>query len=624
MAPLLFASFIPDLLSLSPVLRLFATLFGIFAILFSILDFNVLLYHQQSTRSLLKWTNDRNDGIALWRCILMTLSGVASFTGALSVVLAAKGKYSNYLWGIVNCITYGAFAMAYGYAGDAQLNIIFFLPMQFVGLYLWRRNLDEENVAKSRSLGFFGWIIVLLSSFGIAIAFYFEIPAFATALAGSYLFEGLTIPRRLDSATNALSICAQILMLWRYWEQWLLWISVDVLQMIMYSGAVGGVELDINVLLMFVLFLCNAFYGCYRWFIRARRSKLKTATDSESNSPEAVDSDTKGFPERGFVVGKFWPPHKGHLHLLDTASRGCGSLFIIICERKDRVETPTGLQRLSFLQSTYPTATVKLIEDKHDQEDSKLWAELCREWLGFTPDIVFTSESYGTEFSAFLGCRHVCVDLPRKNFPISASRIRQDPYSNWQYLTSLSKSVYALRIIILGAESTGKTTLAQRLAGHFETLWVPELGREVAEEKMKNGAYVWASQDFVDIAAGQAKNEDEMAGECNKILICDTDAFATGVWHERYMEFRSSEVEEIARKRPIPTIYLIPEVAGKKFVAEAIRDGEHLREWMFELFIERLTEDHRPYVVLKGDYDEMYRQAVDEILQRFSSRSDEK
>jgi len=119
--------------------------------------------------------------------------------------------------------------MAYGYAGDAQLNIIFFLPMQFVGLYLWRRNLDEENVAKSRSLGILGWTVILISCLGIAVAFYFEIPAFATALAGSYFFEGLSVPRRLDSATNALSICAQWLMLWRYGEQWFLWISVDVL-----------------------------------------------------------------------------------------------------------------------------------------------------------------------------------------------------------------------------------------------------------------------------------------------------------------------------------------------------------------------------------------------------------
>jgi len=380
----------------------------------------------------------------------------------------------------------------------------------------------------------------------------------------------------------------------------------------MYSGAVGGVQLNINALLMFVLFLCNAFSGCYMWFIRARRGKLARATDSESVLPATLDPDPKELPEQGFVIGKFWPPHKGHLYLLDTASQGCRSLFIIVCERKDRVEIPTGLQRLSFLQSTYPTAIIKLIEDQYDQ-DSKLWADLCREWLGFTPDIVFTSESYGTQFSAFLGCRHVCVDLPRKKFPISAMRIRQDPYSNWQYLTSLAKSVYAIRIVILGAESTGKTTLAQRLASHYQTLWVPEVGREVAEEKMKNDQYVWTSQDFVDIGLGQAQREDGMAGECNKILVCDTGAFATGIWHERYMEFRSSEVELFATSRPIPTMYLIPEVAGKKFVSEAIRDGEHLREWMVELFLQRLKEDHRPFVVLKGDYDEMYRQAVAKI-----------
>ena len=322
MAPLLFASVIPDLLSFSPFLRILAILFGAFTIVFSVLDFNVLLYHQQSSRSVLKWTNDTKDGIAIWRRILMALSGVASFTGAISVILAAKGRFSNYLWGIVNCITYGAFAMAYGYAGDAQLNIMIFLPMQFLGIYMWRHNLDNENVAKSRSLGPLVWFCVIAVSLLIAIMFYYEIPAFARALAGSYFFQGMETPRRLDAATNALSICAQLLMLWRYWEQWLLWISVDVLQIIMYSGGVGA-QMDINVLIMFVLFLCNAFYGCYSWFRRART----VVPDRES---EVL--------EQGLVIGKFWPPHKGHMYLLDTAVQGCNRLYIIVCERKDRIE----------------------------------------------------------------------------------------------------------------------------------------------------------------------------------------------------------------------------------------------------------------------------------------------
>jgi HTH-type transcriptional regulator, transcriptional repressor of NAD biosynthesis genes len=614
MVPLLFASFIPDLLSFHPLLRVLSAFFAVFTIVFSVLDFNVLLFHEQSTRSLLKWTNDTNDGIALWRRVLMTLSGVASFTGAICVVLVAKGRYSNYLWGIVNCVTYGAFAMAYGYAGDAQLNIIFFLPMQFLGIYIWRRNLDSQNIVKSRRLAPVGWICILSSSLLVGVGFYYEIPAFARALAGSYFFEGMTTPRRLDSATNALSICAQFLMLWRYWEQWLFWISVDVLQIIMYSGAVG-VQLNINVLFMFILFLCNAVYGCYCWFRRVDKTESATPTATLNQGP-----DTSMTGERGFVIGKFLPPHKGHIYLIDTAIQQCSQLYIIVSEHNDRIEWPSAQQRRDFLAKTYPTAKVTIILNQYDEEDSQLWADLCRSWLGFPPDVIFTSEEYGVPFSTCLGSRHVCVDIERKRFPISGTRIRADPFGNWELLTSLAKAVYAIRIVIVGAESTGKTTLAKRLAGHFQTQWVPEVGREVTEAKLASGKYEWTSQDFVDIAVAQSQREDDVAGMCTKILICDTDAFATAIWHERYMNCRSPGVEAIANGKRMPELYLLPEVEGSIFVQDGTRDGEHLREWMFNRFVERMEESRRAFVVLKGDYGKIFQQAVGEIIRVLEGR----
>jgi NadR type nicotinamide-nucleotide adenylyltransferase len=260
------------------------------------------------------------------------------------------------------------------------------------------------------------------------------------------------------------------------------------------------------------------------------------------------------------------------------------------------------------------------VVDQYDQNDSQLWAEMCRRWLGFTPDVVFTSEKYGDEFSALLGSRHVCVDLERTKFPVSATKIRADPFGNWQFLTPLAKSVFAVRIVIVGAESTGKTTLAKRLADHFKTLWVAEIGRDVAEAKLANGICEWSSQDFVYIATAQSQKEDEIAGMCNKVLICDTDAFATEIWYERYMGCCSPTVEAISEKRPMPTLYLIPEVEGKVFVQDSTRDGEHLREWMFERFVDKMGEGGRPFVVLRGDYEETFQQAVGHILRVLAQR----
>jgi len=171
------------------------------------------------------------------------------------------------------------------------------------------------------------------------------------------------------------------------------------------------------------------------------------------------------------------------------------------------------------------------------------------------------------------------------------------------------------RIIIVGAESTGKTTLAQRLAQHYCTVWAPEVGRSVVEAKLaRDGKLEWSSEDFIAIARAKCAQEEELAARCrNALLICDTDAFGTSIWHERYMGARSEEVEAVAEERPTPELYLLPEVKGIPFVQDGTRDGEHLREWMFGRFVERLGETGRRFAVLKGGYEEVFQQAIVEI-----------
>jgi nicotinamide mononucleotide transporter len=162
-------------------------LFGSLMVIFSIVDFNSLIYPERQLE-ILKWNNDEAMGIEYWRRVLMSLSGAASFTGAVCVVLTTYGKLSSYFWGVINCILYGLFAFAYGYGGDAQLNIVFFLPMQFWGMYTWKDSIDEtDERVNSRKLGILGWIVCLTLGFGVSCGFYFEIPHFVNAIQGKFL-----------------------------------------------------------------------------------------------------------------------------------------------------------------------------------------------------------------------------------------------------------------------------------------------------------------------------------------------------------------------------------------------------------------------------------------------------
>jgi NadR type nicotinamide-nucleotide adenylyltransferase len=312
--------------------------------------------------------------------------------------------------------------------------------------------------------------------------------------------------------------------------------------------------------------------------------------------------------KRGLIVGKFYPPHRGHKHLIDTARAQVDELSVIICQREG--EVPAGELRAEWLREIHPDVRVILIDDTYDAQDSRVWAENSIRWLGRAPDVVFTSEDYGDEFARHLGCRHVQVDKPRVAVPVSGTRVRTDPLGCWEFLEPPVRGFYAVRVCVVGAESTGKTTLTQDLAAHFQTCWVPEYGREYSEQKLAaEGGYDFHSEEFAHIAARQCELEDEAARNANKILICDTDAFTTSIWHRRYIGARSPEVERIAARHRRHDLYLLTDI-GTPFVQDGTRDGEHVRGWMHETFVAELRAQGRPYRPASGTRGERLRQSV--------------
>ena len=202
---------------------------------------------------------------------------------------------------------------------------------------------------------------------------------------------------------------------------------------------------------------------------------------------------------RGLVVGKFYPPHRGHKLLIDAAAAGADEVDVVVCDRPG--EDPPAALRAAWLREIHPAARVRLIDDRDDADDSAVWAINCTALLGFAPDVAFTSEDYGDRFAACLGCRHVLVDKARTAVPISGTAVRADPLGCWDFLEPPVRGHYAKRVVLIGAESTGKTTLAADLAAAFDTLWLPEYGREYWERKMARGEpNVWHPDEFAAIA----------------------------------------------------------------------------------------------------------------------------
>ena len=319
---------------------------------------------------------------------------------------------------------------------------------------------------------------------------------------------------------------------------------------------------------------------------------------------------------RGLVIGKFYPPHRGHKFLIDTAAAHVDRLDVIVCGRPH--ERPAAGVRAKWLKEIHPEANVIRVKDPGHDDDSKFWAEYTREILGTAPDVVFTSERYGDDYARHLGARHVCVDLDRTTFPVSGSAVRENPRKYWDFLEPCVRAFYAARVCVVGAESTGTTTLTKALAEHYKTVWVPEYGR-LYTERLKEGGintftYHWRSDELVHIARQQQVDEDNFAREANRILFCDTDALATAIWHQRYVGTWSAEVDKIAGKRHYD-LYLLTN-CDIPFEQDGLRDGQHIRQWMTQRFTEELTKRGLPWVLVKGSREERLTKAIEEIERR--------
>lgn len=303
--------------------------------------------------------------------------------------------------------------------------------------------------------------------------------------------------------------------------------------------------------------------------------------------------------KRGLVVGKFYPPHKGHHFLIDFAGERVDELDVLVCDHPS-YHIPASL-RADWLKQRHPKARVHIIPDIGKDDDSAAWAKHTAKFLGYTPDIVFSSEDYGDEYARLMDAKHHKVDKQRRQVPISATQIRADVLKHWQFLEPSIRANFAVRVCVLGAESTGTTTLSQALAKHYRTVWAPEYGRLYSEGLICTD-HIWNSPEFSHIAKAQQDMENQLAGESNGLLICDTNAFATRLWHERYVGDMYTPVDQLAAQDKVD-LYILTDV-DIPFVDDGLRDGEHIRHSMHTRFIQELQNQPVPFVIVSGSVEE--------------------
>jgi NadR type nicotinamide-nucleotide adenylyltransferase len=173
-----------------------------------------------------------------------------------------------------------------------------------------------------------------------------------------------------------------------------------------------------------------------------------------------------------------------------------------------------------------------------------------------------------------------------------------------------------VKVVLFGPESTGKSTLSELLARHYNTVWVPEYAREYLQDKWNNQRKTCEQKDLIPIAIGQMGLENELAKKADKILICDTDLLETKVYSEEYYGgFVDPDLDRAVTESQYE-LYLLSYI-DTPWEADDLRDRPTQREEMFRAFERALVNNQRPYVILKGKVKERMNtavQAIDRIL----------
>lgn len=315
---------------------------------------------------------------------------------------------------------------------------------------------------------------------------------------------------------------------------------------------------------------------------------------------------------RGLTFGKYLPLHRGHQHVIDTAFAECDDVTIVVYDSMPEVADALRMpvhKRAGWLRAMFPQAqSIVPVPDPGDGAgDSPELAPLYAEQLAFLGrfDRVYTSEPAYETFAQLLGAEHRVVDVARALVPISGTRLRTDLYAGRGYIDPAVYASLVQKVVLVGTESSGKTTLARALAERFGTRWVHEFGRELWEAQGLTGTFA----DHWEIAQRQRLREEAAARQAREHVFCDTNAFTTLMWSLRSFGTADERLFELVEHTRDDYVWLLcaNDFGWVQDGTRELVDGE--AEAFQELNAEWLAKLSIPYVTVRGPLE----RRIDEV-----------
>lgn len=239
----------------------------------------------------------------------------------------------------------------------------------------------------------------------------------------------------------------------------------------------------------------------------------------------------------GLTLGKFAPLHKGHQLVIERALHENDHVIVMVYDAPETTSIPLPV-RSGWIKRLYPRVEVieawdgptlvgdtLVIKKMHDEY-------LLKKLGKRTITHFYSSEFYGEHVSQALGAKDCRVDPDRKTVPVSGTVVRRDPYSVREFLDPVVYRDLIVKVVFLGAPSTGKSTLAESLADTYTTKWMPEYGREYWDQHQQDRRLT--PEQLVDLAEGHREREDALVLQANHYLFVDTDATTTHMFSLYY------------------------------------------------------------------------------------------
>ena len=176
---------------------------------------------------------------------------VCGIAGVICVALTAKGKLSSYIFNFIQIVTYMIICWDLKLYLEFGENIFYFITC-ILGVFLWKKNMKQNEDGSTQVVAKKFELWQWFATIAVAVFGTYSLGKIGTLI-------GSTLPY-YDALTNVLALIAQMLMVWRFREQWAIWIVIDITCLIMFT--ILG---QWSMVAMYVAWTINAFYGWYNW-----------------------------------------------------------------------------------------------------------------------------------------------------------------------------------------------------------------------------------------------------------------------------------------------------------------------------------------------------------------------